>query len=332
MPASHDIYAQQLGDLRRGHPLYYPEPRPEGPVEIGDVGFIKDGAFRRLFNVSQPPDHPSQRFGVPENFVQLDLGAIDTFDAALEPGPLYSKTISTIITDLRTPSEILPADASFQFSCSSNRGTILMLETQMVREEAFQSLPLESYVIKHCLSWHAFARSLGIRIGFGDLMLVMECSKTAAWSSVVYSNSSTEFSLSFSVGMPFTTAGISGSSSVEKIGPVERRRSQNRAVENSVPLPKDHTVFIKAYRMGIRQMYYQSLVSLFMKARNTKSTHQTGEFMGRVGLHSPESSSGNRFLLPTTPEPFSTRPYEPDFNHLIILLASLMEVSEIQLL
>lgn len=103
MPAAHDTYAKMLCELRRGEPLYYPEPRHEGPVEIGDAGYMKDGAFYRLFNVSRPADHPTQLFGTPDGFVQLDMGVIATFEAALEPGPLHSSTISTISTNVGTP-------------------------------------------------------------------------------------------------------------------------------------------------------------------------------------------------------------------------------------
>ncbi|KAF9459074.1 hypothetical protein BDZ94DRAFT_1061835 [Collybia nuda] len=324
MPAAHDIYAEQLRDLRRGHPLYHPEPRAEGPVEIGDVGYIKDGAFRRLFNVSRPPDDPVQRFGVPDDFVQLNLGAMDRFDAVLEPGPLHSRTISTISTEVGTPGEILPAEASFHFSCSSKRGAILMLETQMNRAEAVQSRRLEAYVIQHCRSWHGFARDLDIHIGFGDLMLVTECSKTAAWSSAVYSNNSTEFGLSFSVGMPFTTAGVAASRSLEKIGPVERRRSQKRAKDHDRPLPNDHTVFIKAYRVGIRQMYYRSLVSLFTKARASGPAERIRE--DRSGSSQSPSSSRSPSPPSTPSDTFVVGPYESDFYAPIALLALEMEV------
>lgn len=103
MPAAHDIYARMLRELRRGEPLYYPEPRREGPVEIGDVGYTKDGAFYRLFNVSRPADDPAQQFGTPPGFVQIDIGVIATFEAALEPGPLHSSTISTVSADVGTP-------------------------------------------------------------------------------------------------------------------------------------------------------------------------------------------------------------------------------------
>jgi hypothetical protein len=60
-----------------GHALW--EPSPGGlydAVEVGDVGFIREGCFHRLFNVLLPGDHPShQNFGVPDNHQQLRLNA-----------------------------------------------------------------------------------------------------------------------------------------------------------------------------------------------------------------------------------------------------------------
>jgi len=58
-----------------GHALW--EPSPGGlhdAVEVGDVGFIRNGCFHRLFNISLPGDHPShQKFGVPESHEPLRL-------------------------------------------------------------------------------------------------------------------------------------------------------------------------------------------------------------------------------------------------------------------
>ena len=58
-----------------GHALWKPSPGGlYDAVEVGDVGFIRDGCFHRLFNVFLPGDHPShQCFGVPESHQQLRL-------------------------------------------------------------------------------------------------------------------------------------------------------------------------------------------------------------------------------------------------------------------
>jgi hypothetical protein len=58
-----------------GHALWEPSPEDSFPaVEVGDVGFIREGRFYRLFNVLLPADDPShENFGVPEYHQQLTL-------------------------------------------------------------------------------------------------------------------------------------------------------------------------------------------------------------------------------------------------------------------
>lgn len=67
--AHYNVFRQQLAIKYPaiGHALW--EPRPgigHECVQIGDVGFIREGHFHRLFNALLPEDHPSHRkFGVP---------------------------------------------------------------------------------------------------------------------------------------------------------------------------------------------------------------------------------------------------------------------------
>jgi hypothetical protein len=58
-----------------GHALWDPEPgRLYTAVEIGDVGYIREGKFYRLFNALLPANHPSHRnFGVAEYHEELTL-------------------------------------------------------------------------------------------------------------------------------------------------------------------------------------------------------------------------------------------------------------------
>ncbi|KAF9064020.1 hypothetical protein BDP27DRAFT_1426321 [Rhodocollybia butyracea] len=188
MPAAHDIYSDQLRELQRGQALYYPEPSPdEGPVEIGDVGYIRQGAFLQI---------------------------VQCIEACRPPGS----------GNLRA---VLPASASFQFSCTSSRGAILMLETQMSKEYAVLEQRMKAYLVRNCLIWYDFARDIGVQVEFGDIMLVTEVSKTAAWASAVYSQSSREFGMSFSAGgafLPISSgppSGLAVAVAQERIGPVE---------------------------------------------------------------------------------------------------------------
>ncbi|EKM56563.1 uncharacterized protein PHACADRAFT_253764 [Phanerochaete carnosa HHB-10118-sp] len=52
LPAAPDeIYSSCLATLYEGHALWYPEPHVSGEPQIGDVGFMRNGAFVRLFNL-----------------------------------------------------------------------------------------------------------------------------------------------------------------------------------------------------------------------------------------------------------------------------------------
>ncbi|KAI9439514.1 hypothetical protein H4582DRAFT_1762638, partial [Lactarius indigo] len=76
--AHYDIFRHSLAMMfpAYGHALWEPGPGNLCPaaVAVGDVGYIRQGKFRRLFNVLLPADHPSHsNFGVPEHHEQLTL-------------------------------------------------------------------------------------------------------------------------------------------------------------------------------------------------------------------------------------------------------------------
>ena len=72
--ADYDIYREQLAIKypSYGYALWDPSPRiSDGPVQVGDVGFIRQGKFHRLFNALLPADDPSHERGVPESYEPL---------------------------------------------------------------------------------------------------------------------------------------------------------------------------------------------------------------------------------------------------------------------
>ena len=78
--ADYEIFREQLAIKypSYGHALWEPSPRkPERPVQVGDVGFIRGGNFHRLFNALFPADDPSQELGVPEYHEPLVPNMLD---------------------------------------------------------------------------------------------------------------------------------------------------------------------------------------------------------------------------------------------------------------
>jgi hypothetical protein len=69
--AHHDIFREQLAIKYSadGYALWEPSPwKPDRPVEVGDVGFIRNGRFHGLFNALRPAEGQSN---VPEDYEQL---------------------------------------------------------------------------------------------------------------------------------------------------------------------------------------------------------------------------------------------------------------------
>ena len=66
--AHYDIFRRQLAIKypALGHALWDPNPiNPDMVVQVGDVGFIREGRFHRLFNALLPGNDPSHYRGVP---------------------------------------------------------------------------------------------------------------------------------------------------------------------------------------------------------------------------------------------------------------------------
>ena len=99
--AHYDIYREELGRNFHafGHALWEPSPGVLGdPVAIGDVGFIRQGKFHRIFNVLLPEDHQTHKnFGTPEYHEPLQLKMeIHVDEDELSPNDFYSAEVKVI--------------------------------------------------------------------------------------------------------------------------------------------------------------------------------------------------------------------------------------------
>ena len=96
---SFNVYRDQLSALSQGIALWDPNPPKEiyNNVSIGDVGYLQEGTFIRMFNVVIPWDHPSNRtLGEPEYYESLDWGPFaNTLKRPFNKVDHYSRYVST---------------------------------------------------------------------------------------------------------------------------------------------------------------------------------------------------------------------------------------------
>ena len=94
-----NVYREQLTSQYHGLALWNPKPVKSlyDQVSIGDVGYLCDGNFIRMFNVKLRWDHPSNaKFGPPNEFKSLDRDFFNNvcdneFDHAEYHSPPVSK-------------------------------------------------------------------------------------------------------------------------------------------------------------------------------------------------------------------------------------------------
>jgi hypothetical protein len=93
-----DVYREHLRSLGNGHPLWRPDPANlYQQVSIGDVGYVREGSFIRIFNVLLPHDDPSNcLFGEPEPYSRLDLGPFGNIRRSkFSRGDYYSREVTS---------------------------------------------------------------------------------------------------------------------------------------------------------------------------------------------------------------------------------------------
>ena len=98
-----NIYREQLSSQYHGLALWDPKPvenlhKQPDHVSIGDVGYLYNGAFIRMFNVTLPWDDPSNGLlGKPEKYERIkpsDFGSI--CDNEIREGEYYTLRVSKV--------------------------------------------------------------------------------------------------------------------------------------------------------------------------------------------------------------------------------------------
>ncbi|EKM59339.1 uncharacterized protein PHACADRAFT_136937 [Phanerochaete carnosa HHB-10118-sp] len=199
--SSADVYAQELRRHGHGEPLWFPEPVVKfGEVLIGDVGYLDDGGFYRLFNVLRPADDPINVRGVPKGFVPLEYDEyrfLHTTDNFLASNPIYSQSMSCVSAG--TAMTVKNAGFSYTFKCHREQGAVVIPGASLTSSRVHKCSQFPEYMRTHHESWYAFAKDdLKLIIKPEDIILVYGCVKTDSWALAAARNCGESHTMSFS--------------------------------------------------------------------------------------------------------------------------------------
>jgi hypothetical protein len=97
----YDIYRERLSSLYHGYALWEPGPVEDlyEKVSVGDVGYVYNGFFYRMFNVTLPwGDLSNQKFGAskPENYEPMKKEEFERISKSrLAKGDYYSPNVTS---------------------------------------------------------------------------------------------------------------------------------------------------------------------------------------------------------------------------------------------
>ncbi|KAI0288772.1 hypothetical protein BC826DRAFT_1036136 [Russula brevipes] len=264
---------------KHGHALWDPDPGElYDAVQVGDVGFIREGYFCRLFNALHPDRRPSDPNVPPDpdNPSSLDRSSnpeprdIPEYPPRLQPNTPHIRRCrenqrdfcsKNITKESHQPGGNTHAlgpddDAQVTVTCSGKQGALLSLPFPAEREDTVARGVFGEWIVKninHCVRI-AEARGLGLH-PTEDIILVTGRHLARSWINVAFSETREVHS-------------ISGGEL--KLGP---------SGEN---LPKDQCIFIRGYHVVRFLNIWQRLRAMAEPAPD---------------MHDPEPESDTRLEL-----------------------------------
>ncbi|KAF8264370.1 hypothetical protein EI94DRAFT_1703308 [Lactarius quietus] len=227
------LRGQKRQPKEAGYALWEPSPGDLYDVaSVGDVGYISQGRFNRLFNILLPADDPShENFGVPEYHEQFQ-----------------PKVPRHLISD---PGEVV-------FSCTENPGAVLSLPIEAKQENTVVREDFGKWMIKHIDQWFAWTQGLGLEINkMEDIVLLTGTDRTKSWANVAFLGGQADARVSFGVEATHTETHtkINWQFSPErKTGATVWHRGPSG--EN---LPEDQCIFIRGFRVRKRMIWWHKL-------------------------------------------------------------------------
>ncbi|KAL4252406.1 hypothetical protein ABKN59_004873 [Abortiporus biennis] len=187
MSIAAELYADQLGHLKYGYPMWRPESLNMENVMAGDVGIIANGQFKHMFSATRSLTHrlndglPFERF----EKLKFDRSSIK-YDLNFIPEGVYSS--KSLRVDLRdvpvTEEDGSPSAIRVDFTCSGENGAMLALPTHADKCHIAQNRLFVDYIKANHSTWFSYSRTFfALNIEPDDIILVRGWVKTTAFTT-----------------------------------------------------------------------------------------------------------------------------------------------------
>ncbi|KAF8263058.1 hypothetical protein EI94DRAFT_1704292 [Lactarius quietus] len=248
----YDTFRLQLGIAHPdfGHALWDTSSGEQyPPVEVGDVGFIRQGKFHRLFNALYSENHPcNQRFGVPEDHERLPPVPNHIDSGTLHPNNFCSYGVTATSgggSDLHAAGPPIPGSAEVSFSCTRKLGAALYLPVPAQREDTLAQEHFRQWITGHIDSWFAFSRQRGLGIEMEDIVLVTGYHRTRSSSNIVFYENQVNAQVSFGVHVP----GSIGTTVIWQLSSQCTRGTMVNHGPSGENLPESQCISIRGFRV-----------------------------------------------------------------------------------
>ncbi|KAI0733103.1 hypothetical protein C8Q72DRAFT_881570 [Fomitopsis betulina] len=135
------------------------------PAQVGDVGYITNGTFIRLFNATEDAHAEiNQAHGVPSN-------------------RYVNQTIRNVGEEVT--GQILNTGLTATFECTSEQGALLFLRDAAHQQQLQSGRRLKQYIKDNINDWYAFATSDEVDAPvrrLDDIVFVYGCIRTTRWA------------------------------------------------------------------------------------------------------------------------------------------------------
>ncbi|GJE94334.1 WD40 repeat domain-containing protein [Phanerochaete sordida] len=327
------VYPTSLFSLDLGYALWYPEPHESGQPQIGDVGYIRDGAFIRLFNINAArPEHKVVFWGddafEPEDPPSKNTFRLDKRQQSINRGhfPSHGVRQKEMGGSLSLAFSEAAAALSAGYSCKEAYGAVLVLDSQGRSEKVFESRPLTEYMARQHEQWCAYVRDvLKQRIDDEEIVLIGGWVRTSAdWATMAFSKQAKKHSASLKgQGGGLLGLEIFGSRMRAQSGPSAHREGSKypRAKHGGADaaFDEDQSIFLTRYKIKRRFGVVKMLVAgagYHTLPRDSRDDDDGDGVHDSVGGDMMEQDDGLRWLE-----------YKAVIDPLDILLDYILEVS-----